>query len=303
LARYGLNMAGCSPLVATAIGGQEAGQLFEGDRRFDIVVRLPEACAGYRSAQAAAVCRCPAAAVGAVRNMCRCRSWPRSTMAPGPNQISRENGKRRVVVTANVRGRDIGSFVADAQRGWPTGSVSRRLLDDLGRHVRAAAVRRIAAAARRAGGAWLLVFVLLFTMFGNARDGLLVFTGIPFALTVASWRCGCAVFRCRFGGGGLHCLSGVAVLNGLVMLSLIRTLREGHGAGPERARGRLTRLRPVLMTALVASLGFLPMAIGHGHRCRGAAAAGHRGDRRGAVVDGADAVPAAGVVSMGASAR
>ncbi len=186
--------------------------------------------------------------------------------SPGPNQISRENGKRRVVVTANVRGRDIGSFVGDAQQQirqsvsipsayWIAWGGTFEQLQS------AAARLRIVVPL-----ALLLVFLLLFAMFGNMKDGLLVFTGVPFAMTggiAALWLCGIPLSISA--GIGFIALSGVAVLNGLVMISFIRSLRdEGMTLDDAVREGALTRLRPVLMTALVASLGFIPMAIATG---------------------------------------
>jgi cobalt-zinc-cadmium resistance protein CzcA len=184
----------------------------------------------------------------------------------GPNQVSRENGKRLVVVSANVRGRDIGSFVAEAEQ---------RLANEV--QVPAGywtawggQFEQLQSAAKRlqvvVPVALLLVFVLLFMMFGNVRDGLLVFTGIPFALTggvAALWLRDIPLSISA--GVGFIALSGVAVLNGLVMLAFIRNLREaGRGLDAAIHEGALTRLRPVLMTALVASLGFVPMALATG---------------------------------------
>jgi cobalt-zinc-cadmium resistance protein CzcA len=186
--------------------------------------------------------------------------------ASGPNQISRENGKRLVVVTANVRGRDIGSFVADARQKiqqavnvptgyWITwGGTFEQLQSAAGRLQIVVPV------------ALLLVFMLLFAMFGNVKDGLLVFTGVPFALTggiVALWLRDIPLSISA--AVGFIALSGVAVLNGLVMISFIRSLREeGRRLDDAIHEGALTRLRPVLMTALAASLGFVPMALATG---------------------------------------
>ena len=188
------------------------------------------------------------------------------TMGTSPNQISREEGKRRVVVvTANVRGRDIGSFVSEAQSSMrkevslPTGywmtwggtfeqlqSASNRLKIVVPVH-------------------WFWSYVAL-AMFGNMRDGLLVFTGVPFALTggiVALWLRDIPLSISA--GIGFIVLSGVAVLNGLVMIVYIRSLIDkGMDVDAAISEGAVTRLRPVLMTALVASLGFIPMAIATG---------------------------------------
>jgi cobalt-zinc-cadmium resistance protein CzcA len=263
-ARYGLNVADVQETIAIAIGGKEAGTMFEGDRRFDIVVRLPEAMRSDEEAMRRLPVPLPRAAGGAV-HFIPLDEVATFSVAPGPNQISREDGKRRVVISANVRGRDIGSFVADAQQ---------RLLQ-----VRIPAgywimwggqFEQLQSASRRlqivVPAALLLVIVLLFAMFGNMRDGLLVFSGVPFALTG-----GIAALALRgiplsiSAAVGFIALSGVAVLNGLVLISFIRKLRdEGRTVEQAIREGSLGRLRPVLMTALVASLGFIPMAIATG---------------------------------------
>jgi cobalt-zinc-cadmium resistance protein CzcA len=267
--RYGINVADVQATIATAIGGREAGTLFEGDRRFDIVVRLPE----HLRSDMAAIERLPIAlpAVPGGNGSARVNFIPLSevatlSIAPGPNQVSREDGKRRIVVSANVRGRDLGSFVTeasaalDSQVKVPTGywtSWGGQYQNLLSATQRLQVVVPVALA---------LVFTLLFVMFGNAKDGLIVFTGIPFALTggiLALWLRDIPLSITA--AVGFIALSGVAVLNGLVMIAFIRNLREG-GASLDDAihEGALTRLRPVLMTALVASLGFVPMAIATG---------------------------------------
>src|SRR3989344_204669 len=179
--RYALNIGDIQDTLATAVGGKEAGTLFEGDRRFDIVVRLPE---DVRT-DLEAVRRLPIALKGGDGE--GARFIPLSEVAsidsaPGPNQVSRENGKRRIVISANVRGRDIGTFVGDAQKALeavkiPTGywTVWGGQFENL-----QSATQRLQIVVPVS---LLLVFVLLFAMFGNVKDGLLVFTGIPFALT------------------------------------------------------------------------------------------------------------------------
>lgn len=264
-ARMGLNIGDVQEMIATATAGRAAGTLFEGDRRFDIVVRLPEAVRGDIDALQRLPVALPGDAQG-TRSFIALGEIATFEVAPGPNQLSREQGKRRVVVSANVRGRDIGSFVAEAQQ-------------------------RIAGEVRIAPGYWtawggqfehltqaaerlrlivpaslLLVFVLLYLVFNNLRDGLLVFTGIPFALAggvAALWARGIPLSISA--AVGFIALSGVAVLNGLVLISFIRGLREEGLQVAEAVRqGALARLRPVLMTALVASLGFVPMALAVG---------------------------------------
>jgi cobalt-zinc-cadmium resistance protein CzcA len=261
-ARYGLNMGAVQATVATAIGGQEAGTLFEGDRRFDIVVRLPDTSRNDVNAMR----RLPVALPGTEPNFIPLGEIATFDFAPGPNQVSRENGKRRVVISANVRGRDIGSFVGEAQRAigrtvtipsayWTTWGGQFEQLQS--------ATRRLQIVVPLA---LLMVFVLLFAMFGNLRDGLIVFSGIPLALTggiLALWLRDIPISISA--AVGFIALSGVAVLNGLVMLSFIRDLREsGTPLSAAISEGALTRLRPVLMTALVASLGFVPMALATG---------------------------------------
>ena len=262
-ARYGLNVSDIQDAVAVAVGGRTAGTLFQGDRRFDIVVRLPERL----RVDPQAIARLPLALPAAGRtNFVPLSEVATLRLASAPNQISREAGKRRIVVTANVRGRDLGSFVAEAARAvaaqvalpagyWIEWGGQFEQLQSASQRLRIVVPATLA-----------VVFALLFAMFGNLRDGLLVFTGIPFALTggvLALWLRGIPLSISA--AIGFIALSGVAVLNGLVMLSFIGQLREA-GAGLERAvrEGALVRLRPVLMTALVAALGFAPMAIATG---------------------------------------
>jgi cobalt-zinc-cadmium resistance protein CzcA len=278
-ARYGLNMTDVQDTVAIAIGGRDAGTLFEGDRRFRIAVRLPEdvradvdalrrlpiplppdtrpAAAGVRMTSADAAPRTSYIPLGEIATF---------DIAPGPNQVSRENGKRRIVISANVRGRDVGSFVPEAQA-----AIAARVSIPTGYWVAwGGTFEQLQSATSRlqivVPLALLMVFVLLYAMFGNLKDGLLVFTGIPFALTggiLALWLRGIPLSISA--AVGFIALSGVAVLNGLVMLSFIRSLREEGLALDEAVQsGALSRLRPVLMTALVASLGFIPMALATG---------------------------------------
>ncbi|KWA27067.1 efflux RND transporter permease subunit [Burkholderia territorii] len=271
LARYGVTVADLQDTVAAAVGGQKAGTLFQGDRRFDIVVRLPDELRSDIEAIKRLPIALPAPAAGASAPLAQAPYVPLAELAtidvaPGPNQISREDGKRRVVVSANVRGRDVGSFVADAR-------------EQLQQDVRVPAgywvswggqFEQLQSASERlklvVPLALFMVFVLLFVMFNNVKDGLLVFTGIPFALSggvVSLWLRGIPLSITA--AVGFIALSGVAVLNGLVMISFIRNLRdEGMPLDAAVREGALTRLRPVLMTALVASLGFLPMAFATG---------------------------------------
>jgi cobalt-zinc-cadmium resistance protein CzcA len=269
LARYGLSVADVQQTVSIALGGATAGQVFEGDRRFDIVVRLPESQRQNPKALAALPIAVPVEAGDdggdAVRYV-PLGQIAQIEVAPGPNQISRENGKRRVVVTANVRGRDLGSFVEDLRA---------RIDDELelpeGYWVEyGGTFEQLIAASRRLSVVvpmvLVMIFGLLFMAFGSGKDAAIVFSGVPLALTggvLALWLRGIPFSISA--GVGFIALSGVAVLNGLVMISFIRKLRA-DGVPLERAirEGALTRLRPVLMTALVASLGFLPMALNVG---------------------------------------
>jgi cobalt-zinc-cadmium resistance protein CzcA len=264
-ARYGLNIADVQAALATATGGREAGTMFEGDRRFAIVVRLPEELRSDIDALRRLPIPLPAGESGTASYVPLSEVADMS-FAPGPNQVSRENGKRRIVVSANVRGRDVGSFVPEAEA-----AIARSVKIPAGYWTSwGGTFEQLQSATRRLKTvvplALFLVLTLLFVMFGNLKDGLLVFTGIPFALTG-----GIVALSLRgiplsiTAAVGFIALSGVAVLNGLVMISFIRSLREnGMPLNQAIVHGALTRLRPVLMTALVASLGFVPMAIATG---------------------------------------
>lgn len=277
LAGYGLNPGDVQDTVGTAIGGEVAGQLFEGDRRFDIVVRLPES---LRTDPARlADLPIPLRADDNADESSRAATWasgaPRTVplrevatieTVLGPNQVNRENGKRRVVVTANVRGRDLGGFVDELQQRlqgevkvppgyWiGYGGTFEQLIS---------ASRRLAVVVPVT---LVLIFALLFWAFASAKDAALVFSGVPLALTGGVIALALRGIPLSISAGvGFIALSGVAVLNGLVMLAFVRKLRA-EGAPLQRAvsEGALGRLRPVLMTALVASLGFVPMAFNVG---------------------------------------
>ncbi|WP_416193161.1 efflux RND transporter permease subunit [Nitrobacter sp. TKz-YC01] len=280
LSRYGLSVGDIQNIVEIAIGGKSVGKLFEGDRRFDIVVRLPEFLRGNLEAIRAIAIPLPPSAEQASSGVTRTalkspaitmRYIPLSSVAavdaaPGPNQISRENGKRRIVVTANVRERDLGSFVAEAQE-----AVAQKVKLPPGYWIGwGGQFEQLVSATKRltivVPVALLLVFLLLFMSLGSIGDALLVFSGVPLALTG-----GIAALLLRgiplsiSAGVGFIALSGVAVLNGLVIVEFIERLRrEGKSTLEAVREGALTRLRPVLMTALVASLGFVPMAIATG---------------------------------------
>ena len=261
IGRLGLNMADVQDVVEVAIGGRQAGQVFEGDRRFDILVRLPEVVRtdieGLKRLPVPLPLGAGFVPLGQLATF---------DVAPGPNQISRENGKRRVVVTANVRGRDMGSFVAEAERRiaesveipvgyWTTWGGQFEQLMSARRRLEVVVPLALA-----------LIFALLFVTFGNVRDALLVFSAVPLALTGGVFFLWIRDIPFSISAAvGFIALSGVAVLNGLVMLSFINRLRQ-EGASLDDAvfDGAIARLRPVLMTACVASLGFLPMALATG---------------------------------------
>lgn len=266
IARLGVNIAEVQEAITIAINGKQAGTLFQGDRRFDIVVRLPENLRVDMAAFKQIPIRLPAISDNAKANYLQLGEVATLDLAPGPNQFSRENGKRRVVVTANVRDRDIGSFVAQAQQRieqevkipsgyWLTWGGTFEQLQS--------ATARLEIVIPLA---LLLVLILLYAMFGNILDGLVVFTGIPFALTggvLALWLRGIPLSISA--GIGFIALSGVAVLNGLVLISFITSFRDdGKPLLEAIQEAALTRLRPILMTALVASFGFIPMAIATG---------------------------------------
>jgi cobalt-zinc-cadmium resistance protein CzcA len=267
LSRYGLSVADIQDVVATALGGRVAGQVFEGDQRHDLIVRLPEELRGDINAVGKILVPLPAGASGnGDPTYVPLSEVAELKLAVGPNQISRENGKRRVVVTANVRERDLGSFVNDART-----AVSRDVVLPSGYWVEyGGTFEQLISAAQRlqivVPVALLLIFGILFSLFGSVKDAAIVFTGVPLALTggvAALWLRDLPLSISA--GVGFIALSGVAVLNGVVMISFIRTLRE-QGTPLDLAvrDGAITRLRPVLMTALVASLGFVPMAFNVG---------------------------------------
>jgi cobalt-zinc-cadmium resistance protein CzcA len=283
LARYGITLAELQEVVAIAVGGREAGLIFEGDRRFEIVIRLPERMRVDVDALSSLPIPVPVqpggkesaskdgraivqTGIGTAAPYIPLSAVASIEIAPGPNQISRENGKRRVVVSANVRDRDLGSFVSEVQKrvteqvklpagywiGW--GGQFEQLV---------AASERLAIVVPVA---LLMIFVLLCMSLGSVSDALLVFSGVPLALTG-----GIAALVLRdiplsiSAGIGFIALSGVAVLNGLVIISFIQGLREqGRTVDQAVREGAMKRLRPVLMTALVASLGFVPMALATG---------------------------------------
>lgn len=277
LIRYGLNPGDVQHTVATAVGGEVAGQLFEGDRRFDIVVRLPERLRQDPAALADLPIplggsdggdessRAGGFAVGTPHTV-PLREVARIETRDGPNQINRENGKRRVVVTANVRGRDLGRFVADLQQ-----AVAAQVTVPTGYWIDyGGTFEQLISAGQRLAVVvpvtLLIIFSLLFMAFGSLRDAAIVFSGVPLALTGGVVALALRGIPLSISAGvGFIALSGVAVLNGLVMIAFINKLRaQGQALDTAVFDGALGRLRPVLMTALVASLGFVPMAVNVG---------------------------------------
>ncbi len=278
LARYGLNQVAVQTLVGTAVGGSVAGQLFEGDRRFDLVVRLPESVRTDPARLADLPVPLGANDAGHDESS-RAANWASGnpTTVPlrevatiayeeGPNQINREDGKRRVVVTANVRGRDLGGFVAELRE-----KVASDVTLPSGYWVRyGGTFEQLIAASQRLGvvvpATLLGILGLLYMAFGSWRDAFAVFSGVPLALTggiLALWLRDIPLSISA--GVGFIALSGIAVLNGVVMLAAIRELRtRGIALAEAVVEGATGRLRAVLMTALVAGLGFVPMAFNVG---------------------------------------
>lgn len=273
LARIGLNISDVQDAVDVAIGGKVVGTIYEGDRRFDLLVRIPDEMREDVDKLASLPILVPEHGDNRPENGVRSlsRYLPLGSIAsislkPGPNQISRENGKRRIVVTANVRGRDLGSFVEESQK-----AIDSKVKIPPGYWALwGGQFENMISAANRlkivVPLALLLILLLLFTSFGNLKDSALVFTCVPLALTggiVAIWLRDIPLSISA--GVGFIALSGVAVLNGLVMITFIKKLRE-EGSSIDHAvfNGAISRLRPVMMTALVASLGFIPMALATG---------------------------------------
>ncbi|WP_331298177.1 CusA/CzcA family heavy metal efflux RND transporter [Methylobacterium oryzae] len=264
-ARLGLSTGAIQDVIGAAMGGRDAGVVFEGDRRVPIVVRLTDQVREDREALENLPVPLPPGANGKAASVLL-RQVAQFSVSEGPNQISRENGRRRVVVTANVRGRDIGSLVAEAQA-----KVAAQVTLPAGSYVTwGGQFENLASAQARltvvVPVCFFLIFLLLTSALGSARDALLVFSAVPLALTggiAALWLRGMPLSVPA--AVGFIALSGVAVLNGLVMLTFIKQLvAAGRPLRAAIREGALTRLRPVAMTALVASLGFVPMALATG---------------------------------------
>jgi cobalt-zinc-cadmium resistance protein CzcA len=260
IARYGINVADVNEVVEAALGGKEVTEITDGAQRFGVAVRLPEAARDRPEKIARLMVPAPNGTTVPLAELADLVS------VDGPVQISRESGQRRVVIQANVRGRDLGSFVQEVQR-----RVDREIKLPTGYHVEYGGTfeqlqsgrARLAVVVPVTFG---LVFLMLFTTFGNARQALIVFTGIPFAATGGILALLLRGLPFSISAGiGFIALAGIAVLNGVVMVTFINHLRaEGASARSATIRGAVQRLRPVLMTASVAGFGFLPMALSHG---------------------------------------
>ncbi|PCC11986.1 efflux RND transporter permease subunit [Pseudoalteromonas sp. JB197] len=265
MALLGLSVNDIQQTLAAAVGGVQTGLIFEGDKRFSLLVRLDKRW----SSDVSALARLPVALpkdsnpelafvpLGEVATI---------SIEKGPNQINRESGKRNVVVTANVEGRDLASFVSDAQA-----SMNESLNLPSGYWLEyGGTFEQLQSASKRLSlvvpVTLLLIFGLLYSAFGSLRDSLIIFSGVPLALTGGVLALLLRDMPLSISAGvGFIALSGVAVLNGVVMLSFIKQLRDdGLNLIDAINDGALQRLRPVLMTALVASLGFIPMALNSG---------------------------------------
>ena len=255
--RYGLNVADVQDVVAAATGGEEAGLIFEGDQRFSIVVRVAERVRGDLRALERLPIPLPDGGYVPLREVASL------TLAPGPNQISRENGKRRLVVSANVRGRDLGGFVAEVQD-----KVAQQVKLPPGYWLEyGGTFEQLQSASQRLSllvpVTLVMIFALLMMTFGSAKDAALVFSGVPLALTggvIALWLRDIPLSITA--GVGFITLCGVSVLTGVMMVSAFRDeLNRGESVEQAIQGGAMLRLRPILMVALVAALGFLPMAL------------------------------------------
>ncbi|HMO79487.1 MAG TPA: CusA/CzcA family heavy metal efflux RND transporter [Pyrinomonadaceae bacterium] len=257
MARYGLNVEDVNELVEAIFAGQKAGEVFEGEQRFDIVLRLDENASKSVEAVRDLMLtapngqRVPLAQVADI------------SLVEGAAQISREATRRRIVVSTNIRDRDIASFVAEAKS-----KIGTEVTLPPGYYLQwGGAFENLERATNRllivVPIALFLIFVMLFSTFGSAKQALMIYTGIPFAIVGGVVALALRGMPFSISAGvGFIALFGVAVLNGVVMVSFINHLREeGKSVVDAVNEGAMTRLRPVLMTALVASLGFIPMAL------------------------------------------
>jgi len=264
LSRYGLSVRDAQHLISVAVGGEGVGLIYEGDRRFPLVVRLPEEM--RLDMDRIGRLPIPVPTVANEAGYVLLSEVVETDLVSSPNRISRENGQRRVVVSANVRGRDLGSFVAEVRE-----AIAREIDIPSGYFVEyGGTFEQLESASQRltlvVPATLVLIFGLLLIVLGSVRDSLIIFTGVPLALTggvLSLWLRDMPLSITA--GVGFIALSGIAVLNGLVMLSFIKAMWQETGdLVPSIIQGAMTRLRPVLMTALVASLGFIPMALNTG---------------------------------------
>ena len=260
MARLGVTAQDVQDIVNATLGGQQSGMIFEGDRRFPVVIRLSEDQRGDISLLSQVQVPTPSGQFVPLASVADIR------VVDGPNQISRENGKRRVVVQANVRGRDVGGVVADAQA-----AIGKEVRLPPGSYLEwGGQFENLASAQERLQlvipACFVLILLLLYGALGSVRDAAIVFTGVPLALVGGVLALFLRGMDFSISAAvGFIALSGIAVLNGLVMVSSIQDLMRTGMERAEAARvGALQRLRPVVMTALVASLGFVPMALGSG---------------------------------------
>jgi cobalt-zinc-cadmium resistance protein CzcA len=260
LALYGLSISDFQNQVAVAMGGEIAGKFYDGDKRFDIVVRLPEEQRQDVDALSQLPITLPSGGYLPLQELANVE------MALGVNQVNRENGKRRVVVTANVRGRDLGSFVKDVQQ-----AIDANVQLPAGYWIEyGGTYQKLQSASQRLSivvpVTLVLIIGLLLLALGSLKDSLIIFTGVPLALTGGIFALIVRDIPFSISAAvGFIALSGIAILNGLVMVSFIRDLvKKNYDLETAIIKGALTRLRPVLTTALVASLGFIPMALNTG---------------------------------------
>jgi heavy metal efflux system protein len=268
IARYGLNVSDVQDVISIAIGGREAGLVFQGDRRFDIIVRLPDGLRDHLKTLENLPVLLPvnAEAQAGTPPYVPLRELAVLEVLDGPNQISRENGKRRVVIQANVRGRDIGSFVADAQA-----AINAQVKVPAGYWLEwGGQFENLKAASKRLAlvvpACFVVIFLLLFMALNSVKHAVLVFSGIPLALIggiLTLW-----IFQLPFSisaAVGFIALSGISVLNGLVMVTAINQyVQAGKKVSDAVVQGATEKLRPMLIAAIVPSLGYVPMAIATG---------------------------------------
>lgn len=260
MARYGLAKSDLQQQVATAIGGQKAGKFYQGDRRFDIVVRLPEQSRGDLAWLNRMPVSLPQGGYVPLQEVASVQ------LIAGANQVNRESGKRKLVVSANVRGRDLGSFVADIKQ-----TLTQEVDLPAGYWLEyGGTYQKLESASKRLSVVvpvtLLLILGLLLLALGSMKDALIIFSGVPLALTGGIFALEMRGIPLSISAAvGFIALSGIAILNGLVMVTFIRELRKQHMPLQQAIiEGATTRLRPVMTTALVASLGFVPMALNTG---------------------------------------